>query len=88
MNITFHKSFQKSYKKLDSKIQKKVDSAIHKFRANPFDRTLYNHPLTGKLQGKRAFSVTGDMRVVFEEYNDYVLVVMIDVGSHSQVYGM
>ncbi len=87
MNINFHKSFQKSYRKLDSKIQKKVDIAIHKFRTNPSDKTLRNHPLTGNLQGKRVFSVTGNVRVVFEEYDNYVLVVMLDVGNHPQVYG-
>lgn len=38
------------------------------------------------MKGKRAFSVTGDMRIIFEEFDDYVLVIMLDIGTHAQVY--
>jgi addiction module RelE/StbE family toxin len=86
MRIRYHKKFEKRFKKLPPSLKKKTISAIRKFVKDPFDKTLANHPLTGKLLGKRAFSVTGDIRIVFEEYNSYVLVIMLDVGSHSQVY--
>lgn len=38
------------------------------------------------MLGKRAISVMGDMRIIFEEFNDYTLVLMLDVGTHNQVY--
>jgi addiction module RelE/StbE family toxin len=88
MIIDFHRKFKKSYKKLDKNMKTKVDLAIHKFRDDPFDKTLKNHALSKKMEGKRAFSVSGNVRIVFEEYDDYVLVIMLDVGTHSQVYGM
>jgi addiction module RelE/StbE family toxin len=88
MKVLFHKSFSKAYKKLPPKLKSKTDIAIAKFRANPFDATLNNHQLTGKLKGQRAFSVTGNFRVIFEEYDDYVVVLMLDVGTHPQVYGV
>lgn len=87
MKIKYHKNFEKRFKKLSPSLKDKTISAIQKFSKNPSDKALKNHPLTGKLKGKRAFSVTGDFRVVFEEYDDYVLVIMLDVGSHAQVYG-
>lgn len=67
-------------------MQDKVLDALTVFQDNPFDPHLKNHPLVGKLAGQRAFSVTGDLRVLFEEYDTYVLVLLLDVGTHSQVY--
>lgn len=45
-----------------------------------------NHALAGKMLGKRAFSVTGSVRIIFKEYDNYVLVLFLDIGSHPQVY--
>jgi len=86
MKIYRHKYFKKRYKKLSSKLRDKVDVAILKFYENPFDKTLNNHALKRKLFDKRAISVTGDVRIIFEEIDDYVIVLMLDVGTHSQVY--
>lgn len=88
MQIKFHKNFEKRFKKLPPSLKEKTTSAIEKFTKNPFDQALKNHSLTGKLKGQRAFSVTGNIRVIFEEYDDYVIVLMLDVGTHPQVYGM
>ena len=46
---------------------------------------LFDHPLTGKLEGKRAFSITGDIRVIYVETDD--AIVLFDIGTHAQVYG-
>jgi mRNA-degrading endonuclease YafQ of YafQ-DinJ toxin-antitoxin module len=43
-----------------------------------------DHALRGVLQGKRAFSVTDEYRIVYLERTDYYL--FIDVGTHEQVY--
>lgn len=67
-------------------LRDKAILAIKKFAKNPYDKTLRNHALVGKLHGLRAFSVTGDMRIIFKEYNNYVLVIMLDIGTHSQIY--
>ena len=80
------KNFDKRYAKLPRSIQDKIDLSINKFRKNSFDKTLKNHALKGKLKGKRAFSVTGDIRIIFEEYDNYVLVIMLDIGKHSNIY--
>ena len=87
MRIRYHKKFIKRFKKLSPTLRKRVVSSIRKFTKDPFDKTLHNHLLAGDLLGKRAFSVTGDLRVIFEEHDNYVVVIMLDVGTHSQVYG-
>jgi len=87
MNIRFHRLFGKRYQKLPLTLQQKVDAAIRLFARDPRASQLRNHALTGVLIGKRAFSVTGDIRVIFEMIDDYAVVLLVDVGAHSQLFG-
>jgi addiction module RelE/StbE family toxin len=50
------------------------------------DPALDDHPLSGKLQGSRAFYITNDIRVVYVERgkNEFVF---LNIGTHKQVYG-
>jgi len=86
MNIRFHKKFKKRYSNLPAKLQLKVDEAIFEFVENPLNPILKNHKLSGRMKDIRAFSVTGDIRVIFREWEDYTEVLMLDVGTHNQVY--
>lgn len=86
MQIRYHRHFLKRYEKLPSDIKVKTLRAIAKFAKHPFDPRLRNHALKGRLLGKRAFLVTADIRVIFEELNNYIIVIMLDVGTHNQVY--
>lgn len=40
--------------------------------------------LTGDLQGRRSFSVTGDIRVIYVELNEKI--ILLDIGAHNQAY--
>lgn len=86
MEIRFTKYFEKRLAKLSPKLKRKVVKAIEVFAENPNDKSLKNHALKGRLSGRSAISVTGDVRIIFREYDDYTLVLMLDVGSHNQVY--
>ena len=86
MEIRYHRHFLKRFKKLTPGLKGKTISAIKKFTKNPRDPSLRNHMLKGRLVGKRAFWVTSDVQVIFEEFNDYIFVIMLDVGTHNQVY--
>lgn len=86
MQVIFKKAFVKQYQKLKKIEQKKVDNALVLFYENPVDAKLKNHALGGKLKGKRAISAGFNLRLVFKEEEDYVVVFMIGVGSHNQVY--
>jgi mRNA-degrading endonuclease YafQ of YafQ-DinJ toxin-antitoxin module len=44
---------------------------------------LDDHSLTGTMKGPRAFSIVGDVRLVYRETNEYY--VFLDIGSHNQV---
>jgi addiction module RelE/StbE family toxin len=54
------------------------------FIAGEIGYPLHDHALTGRLSGKRAFSIAGDIRVIYVELEDSV--VFLDIGSHNQVY--
>ncbi len=87
MKIESTESFIKIFKKRFShreKIQKKFDERIKKFVENPYNPVLSNHALTGKLKGYRAFSITGDIKVVYYAYNN--TAYLVDIGTHNQVY--
>lgn len=86
MKVLYHKKFSKHFERLSFKLQGKVIDTVELFRKNPFDPILRNHVLRGEIGNRRAISVTGDVRIIFEEYNNYVLVIMLDVGTHNQVY--
>ena len=86
MKVEYHKSFLKGFRKLNKKYQEKVLDAVEKFRVNPSDPILKNHALKGSMKGKRSFSVTGGIRIIFKEKGDYAIVFMLDVGGHNQVY--
>jgi len=86
VKIRYHKQFTKHFQKLPKEIQQKAIKGIKKFIKNPFDKSLRNHPLSGRLIEKRAFSISSDMRIIFEEQEDYFLVLFLDIGTHNQIY--
>jgi len=86
MKIVYHKNFIKSYKMLPQNLKSKVQNTILVFSKTPKAKSLRNHVLKGKLKGKRAISVTNDYRIIFEEHDNYVVVIMLDLGTHNQVY--
>ena len=86
MTIRFARKFEKSLRKLSADLRRKTVLAVERFFENPTDPPLRNHQLQGRLDGLRAFSVSSDIRVVFQEFDGYVVVLMLDVGTHDQVY--
>lgn len=83
----YHRIFRKHYQqrvasnlKLDKQFHARVKLFLDGVREAPLD----DHALTGDLRGRRAFSITGDCRVVyFESESD---LVFLDIGTHNQVY--
>lgn len=89
MQVKRSKTFLKHYSKLQLRVQVKTDETLIKFFTDPSDPALRNHALAGKFTGCRSIDVTGDMRIIFRELSDgaYEIVELIDIGSHSQLYG-
>ncbi len=85
MLIHFTRKFAKQYDKADLKIKNAFQSRLKLFREDSFDPLLNNHSLQGKYLGYRSINVTGDLRAIYQKYDDLVIFVTID--SHSNLYG-
>jgi len=86
MQLFRHKNFTKQYLKLSSNQQALVDEAILLFYKNPLDTKLRNHPLKGKYKGCNSIDAAFDLRIIFKQEKKYVVVVLLMVGSHNQLY--
>ncbi len=86
MRIIPQKRFLKRLIKLSPKIRERVKIAVDLLEIDPFDTRLHNHPLNGTLAGLRSISVTTDVRIIFQEFFHYKIVLFLDIGTHNQVY--
>ncbi|PIR62990.1 MAG: type II toxin-antitoxin system mRNA interferase toxin, RelE/StbE family [Candidatus Pacebacteria bacterium CG10_big_fil_rev_8_21_14_0_10_42_12] len=87
MKIVSSKKFEKSYKKRvapNNNLVSKFRSRLDLFMVNSQDPVLRDHLLRGEKRSYRAFSVTGDIRVIYSKKDDKC--VLLDIGSHNQVY--
>lgn len=88
MNVYFNKTFKKAYAKRiepNKNLEERFEERYDLFIQNPSNSVLKDHPLGGRLKGYRAFSVTGDIRVVYRIFGN--MAYFVDVGTHNQVYG-
>jgi len=87
MKIIFHKRFVKNF---DKRIKpypallNKFNERYQLFIKNKHNPILKTHSLTGLLKGKQSFSITGDIRVIFQEKER--IIEFLDIGTHNQVY--
>jgi len=87
MKIQYHKEFLKSYKKRIApypKLEKQFELQLKKLIINPKEPSLKDHKLIGKKKNFRAFSVTGNIRVIYLIIDNNIW--LYDIGSHNQVY--
>lgn len=85
--IRFTKTFEKSFKKRISpnlNLSKNFYKRLQLFQENRKNPLLRDHALLGAALGKRAFSINGDVRVVYGEDEEFI--IFYDIGTHNQVY--
>lgn len=63
---------------------KRFKERLNLFTQSSDDPTIKDHALTGSKKGLKAFSITGDIRVVYFVKEE--TITFIDIGSHNQVY--
>ncbi len=81
--MTFLKHFRKRIYPYPN-LLKKFEERLGLFMENPHHFLLKDHSLKGKKLTLRAFSLTGDMRIIYQVVNG--VIYFLDVGSHNQVY--
>lgn len=86
--VKTHPDFDKNYKKRVlpyPKINDKFRQRLKLFMKNPNNPILKNHLLIGRKKNLRAFSISGDIRVVYYPPSREE-VLLLDIGTHNQVY--
>lgn len=88
MRIERHPNFKRSYKKRIAKnlqLLKKTEDRLTLFKKDPTNPILKDHKLSGIENSFRAFSITGDFRIVYIRVSEDH-IILLDIGSHNQVY--
>ena len=62
-----------------------TNEKVKLFENNPHDTRLENHALRRRMKGKWAFSITNDIRIVYEWIGKGT-VRFLAIGTHRQVY--
>ncbi len=78
--------FQKKVKKLPKKLKHILEERLLLLAGDPFHTLLNNHALHGSLRSYRSINITGDYRLVYEDYAKDT-VRLIDIDTHSNLYG-
>lgn len=88
INLIWDDTFKRKYKKLikNNEFLKNIFwKKIELFIENPYNPQLKTHKLSGKLKNCYSFALGFDFRVVFQ-FVDNESVLLIDIGSHDEVY--
>ena len=88
MNLELTASFKKSYQKRIAGrpvLVGKTLERIELFRQGRSHPLLKDHALSGSMRIYRSFSITGDIRIVYQQVSEDHFR-LIDIGSHNQVY--
>ncbi len=86
MVIVTSRNFDKETARLPLKIKSPLRERLEIFKVDPYARVLNNHRLHGSLRHYRSIKITGDYRLIYEEY-DEATVRLIDIGRHGRIYG-
>lgn len=93
MKIIWNNAFKRSFRKLIKKNQALKDTIINVLIVlsyDPFTPSLKTHKLKGNLFEYWSCSVTYDCRIIFtfseDEESEETLIVLVDIGSHDDVY--
>jgi addiction module RelE/StbE family toxin len=88
IKLIWDQGFKRAYKKKiknNDEYKNKFWDALNLFVTDPFNPLLKTHKLSGKLKGLWVFSCLYDCRIIFK-FIKKEEVLLIDIGSHDEVY--
>jgi addiction module RelE/StbE family toxin len=86
MRVSFHKNFDRSYKKCSVKVQNQFKKRLKLFLENPYHVLLENHVLHGEWRNFRSINIAGDWRALYYYIDDDIVEFFI-IDTHSNLYG-
>lgn len=84
----FDKAFRKIVKAgLSKKSQEDISFVIRTLASGRKLESLYrDHKLTGELDGYRECHIQGDLLLVYQIYDKELVLLLINIGSHSDIF--
>lgn len=67
-------------------MQNKFKQRLILFLEDKDNLALDVHPLKGKFLGFYSFNVTGNVRVIFKIITESGVMIILAIGSHSELY--
>ncbi len=87
------KGFEKSFKKirhagLTKKNERVIASVVDVLATGKvLDKKYRDHQLTGNMKDYRECHVLNDLLLMYRIENEELILVLVDIGSHSQLFG-
>lgn len=85
----FTRAFRK-FVRHDAQLQKRIEETLPRMGDDIFATALGTHKLSGALSGLRACTYGYGCRIIFslerDVNSDEEVVVLLDIGSHDEVY--
>lgn len=89
--IRFSKDFSRSLKRhiASGKFPlKKFEALVDLLRSHDYIPPIYrDHALKGEHEGKRECHIRGDLLLIYEKHDDILVLVMVDIGTHHELFG-
>ena len=93
MRVVWNSRFRRAFKrwiKKNPELENKVTTVLKLLAEDAFTPSLKSHKLTGNLSNLWSCSVTYDCRIIFifsqDEDSGESLIILVDIGSHDEVY--
>ena len=85
MLVYYTKAFEKQFSRIETKTQQRFKSRLRLFLQDQTHAMLRVHALQGKYKGYWSMNVTGDVRALYREDGD-TIVIFAFIGTHNQLY--
>ena len=86
MQVIYSKQFRKALARLRPAQLASIEDAVENYKENRTNPVLRDHALKGKMKDLRAFSAGHDLRVIYREEGGFITIILLDAGTHNQVY--
>ncbi len=83
----YRKAYKQAIKRKDFKPQLLKEIIIRLTHSERLDPRYQDHQLTGEFKDYRECHIAYDLLLVYQKQDDLLILLLIDLGSHDEVFG-
>lgn len=85
--LTYSKRFAKNFKKLNKKDKEKTREILLSLaNGEALEPKYKDHKLKGEYKDFRECHVRPDLLLIYQKYEDIMILKALDIGSHSELF--